>query len=160
MVLHRLTQTKDEATKQLRVIKKKNRELKKTADKNKTDEQVVKPAIQIGRSMLKSGLSDAARKQVMVGVKNWSINHVLKQVVVACCCCLLLLFLALQMHDTLRALSFINAPVILMQLVTLLFMANGFMKQDLHMVEYFAGKMEVPCHQFWLYMMSMYEFMC
>lgn len=72
MVLHRLVQTKTEATKELRVIKKKNNQLKKTADKKKTDEQIVKPAVQIGRCMLKSGLSDAARKQVMVGLKNWS----------------------------------------------------------------------------------------
>ena len=51
------------------------------------------------------------------------------------------------MHNTLQALSFIKAPVILMQMVTLLYMANGFMKQDLHMVEYFAGQMEVSCHK-------------
>ena len=63
------------------------------------------------------------------------------------------------MHDTLRALACINAPVILMQMVTLLFMANGFMEQDLHMVEYFAGQMEVSCHHFRLHLVSMYVFM-
>lgn len=80
MVLHRLVQTKTEATKELRVIKKKNNQLKKTANTKKTDEQIVKPAVQIGRSMLKTGLSDAARKQVMVGLKKL-VKHLLNQVV-------------------------------------------------------------------------------
>lgn len=51
----------------------------------------------------------------------------------------------LQMWDTLRALSLVNAPRILLQMVTLLYMANGYMEQNLHMAEYFAGKMEVAC---------------
>ena len=50
------------------------------------------------------------------------------------------------MMGTLRALAFIKAPRILLQMVTLLCMANGFMKMDLDMVEYFAGKMAVTCH--------------
>lgn len=32
-----------------------------------------------------------------------------------------------------------------MQVITLLFMANGVMNADLDMVEYFAGQMAVPC---------------
>lgn len=49
------------------------------------------------------------------------------------------------MGHLLRALSYIGAPIVLMQLVSLVFMANGAMPQTLDMVEYFAGSMAVSC---------------
>ena len=49
------------------------------------------------------------------------------------------------MWDALRALSLVHAPRILLQMVTLLYMANGFMERDINMAEYFAGQMEVTC---------------
>lgn len=51
----------------------------------------------------------------------------------------------LKMWDALRELSAINAPRVLLQLVTLVFMSNGAMPQNLDMTEYFAGQMAVPC---------------
>lgn len=48
-----------------------------------------------------------------------------------------------QMVGTLKALAYINAPLILMQLVSMVYRANGDMPMDLDMVEYFAGKMAV-----------------
>ena len=49
------------------------------------------------------------------------------------------------MWDASRALSLVHAPRILLQMVTLLYMANGFMERDINMAEYFAGQMEVTC---------------
>ena len=49
------------------------------------------------------------------------------------------------MGHMLRALSYVGAPIVLMQLVSLVFMANGVMPQTLDMVEYFAGSMAVSC---------------
>ena len=48
-----------------------------------------------------------------------------------------------QMIGTLKALAWINAPLVLMQLVTMVYRANGDMPMNLDMVEYFAGKMAV-----------------
>ena len=47
------------------------------------------------------------------------------------------------MRTMLCLLVAVNAPRILLQLTSLLFMANGFMKEDLDMTEFFAGQMAV-----------------
>ena len=59
------------------------------------------------------------------------------------CCLILDLLCPAQMVGTLKALALIHAPLILMQLVTMVYRANGDMPMDLDMVEYFAGKMAV-----------------
>ncbi len=46
-----------------------------------------------------------------------------------------------------------------MQMVVLLYMANGPMLEDLHMVEYFAGKMEVAC-PYWNGLYFMLSYVC
>lgn len=48
-----------------------------------------------------------------------------------------------QMWNVMGHLVRVKAPRVLLQLVTLIYMTNGFMKQDLDLVEYFAGGMAV-----------------
>lgn len=69
MVLHKLKVTKDEANKTTSKIKRSNNQLKKNCGKKKTDAELAAPSVSIGRSM-KSGMCDAARKQVLAGGKN------------------------------------------------------------------------------------------
>lgn len=63
------------------------------------------------------------------------------------------------MRSALQALSLINAPRVLMQMVVLLYMANGPMPEDLHMAEYFAGKMEVAC-PYWNSLYFILSYVC
>ncbi|CAL1156909.1 unnamed protein product [Cladocopium goreaui] len=48
-----------------------------------------------------------------------------------------------QMRKMLMLLVAVDAPRILLQLTSLIFMANGAMKEDIDMCEYFAGQMAV-----------------
>lgn len=48
-----------------------------------------------------------------------------------------------QMWTMIGHLVRVKAPRVLLQLVTLIYMTNGYMKTDLDMVEYFAGGMAV-----------------
>ena len=48
------------------------------------------------------------------------------------------------MTFTLKSLVHVGAPLVLMQLVFLLYQANGVMAMDVDCVEYFAGCQAVP----------------
>ena len=48
-----------------------------------------------------------------------------------------------QLHDMLKVMGYYGAPMVLMQLITMLFMNVGAMDQSLDMVEYFAGEQAV-----------------
>ena len=47
------------------------------------------------------------------------------------------------MNGTLKSLAQLAAPKVLMQLVCLIYLANGYMPMNVDMVEYFAGAMNV-----------------
>ena len=49
----------------------------------------------------------------------------------------------LKMNGTLKALAHIGAPLVLMQLVSMVFKSNSTMCMNIDMVEYFAGCMAV-----------------
>ena len=87
MVLTRLFPTEKEKKKQSAVQKKSMKKMKETQDEEKSVESYARHAVEIGRSMQKSRLSDAAREQVrglkfQVENKTWLVllKSVLKDV--------------------------------------------------------------------------------
>ena len=138
MVLHRLKPGKEEMKKTTKAIAKTNRNLKKEQGHEKDDASLARPVVGIARSLTKSRLGSAAAEQV----RGWEkVLHVNVYTYVPYP--FGYVFFACQMRKMLMLLVAVDAPRILLQLTSLIFMANGAMKEDIDMCEYFAGQMAV-----------------
>jgi hypothetical protein len=141
MVLHRLKPGKEEMKKTTKAIAKTNRNLKKEQGHEKDDASLARPVVGIARSLTKSRLGSAAAEQVRGWEKVLHVNvytYVPYPFGYIIC-----VFFACQMRKMLMLLVAVDAPRILLQLTSLIFMANGAMKEDIDMCEYFAGQMAV-----------------